>query len=180
MPVPGTSNEFLDLVQNSGLVDQTRLNAYLVKPGADVRPETPAALAELLVRQAISRRRYATPSLIVGSGPGLERPGYHHGVATRRPGRVDADHSINSHNPWVGADWVERPFQGRRSMTLATAPGLRPGLTESARRAEENARSSEWATIMPDVVLSSKDAPELSRRAGSTVLVSSTRPFKHR
>jgi serine/threonine protein kinase len=54
MPAPATTNEFLDLVQKSGLVDQQRLDAYLagLRTSGRLSPE-PARVAGCLVRDGI-------------------------------------------------------------------------------------------------------------------------------
>jgi len=54
MPAPTTTDEFLDLVRKSGVVDEKRLNAYLsrVRAAGSLPPE-PAKFAGLLVRDGI-------------------------------------------------------------------------------------------------------------------------------
>jgi serine/threonine protein kinase len=55
MPAPRTANELLDLVQKSGVVENTRLSAYLVKlrTAGAVAPAEPHKVAELLIRDGI-------------------------------------------------------------------------------------------------------------------------------
>ena len=54
MASPATTNEFLDLVIKSAVVDEKRLNAYMDKLRADGSlPPTPRHLADLLLRDGI-------------------------------------------------------------------------------------------------------------------------------
>ncbi|HEX5272201.1 MAG TPA: serine/threonine-protein kinase, partial [Gemmataceae bacterium] len=54
MPAPTTTDEFLDLVRKSGIVDEKRLNAYLTRlRAAGPVPPEPAKFAGLLVRDGI-------------------------------------------------------------------------------------------------------------------------------
>jgi hypothetical protein len=54
MPAPSTSDEFLDLIRKSGVLDEKRLDAYLEKAAAaSTLPTEPSKLAGLLVRDAI-------------------------------------------------------------------------------------------------------------------------------
>jgi eukaryotic-like serine/threonine-protein kinase len=54
MPAPSTSDEFLDLIRKSGVLDEKRLDAYLDKARATSSlPSEPSKLAGLLVRDAI-------------------------------------------------------------------------------------------------------------------------------
>src|SRR5215218_8262448 len=52
MAAPNTNDEFLDLVRKSGVVEEKRLDAYLVKARATFPPD-PAKVAGMLVRDAI-------------------------------------------------------------------------------------------------------------------------------
>src|SRR6516164_4740763 len=54
MPAPTTTDEFLDLVRKSGVVDEKRLSAYLTRArAAGPLPPEPAKFAGLLVRDGI-------------------------------------------------------------------------------------------------------------------------------
>jgi serine/threonine protein kinase len=54
MPAPSTSDEFLDLIRKSGVLDEKRLDAYLEKArAASALPTEPSKLAGVLVRDAI-------------------------------------------------------------------------------------------------------------------------------
>ena len=54
MPAPATTDEFLDLVRKSGVVDEKRLDAYLAKVrAAGAVPPEPAKFAGLLVRDGM-------------------------------------------------------------------------------------------------------------------------------
>jgi serine/threonine protein kinase len=54
MPAPTSTDEFLDLVQKSGVVDEKRLDAYLAKlRAADSPPPEPAKVAGFLIRDGI-------------------------------------------------------------------------------------------------------------------------------
>ena len=54
MPSPTTIDEFLELVRKSEIVDEKKLTAYLDKVrAAQALPNTPAALASLLVRDGV-------------------------------------------------------------------------------------------------------------------------------
>jgi serine/threonine protein kinase len=54
MPAPSTTNEFLDLVQKSGVLDEKKLDAYLDKlRAASLLPAKPTEMAGLLVRDAL-------------------------------------------------------------------------------------------------------------------------------
>jgi eukaryotic-like serine/threonine-protein kinase len=54
MPVPATTSEFIDLVQKSGVVDPSRLTAYLqpIRDRGQI-PKLPSVLANFMVRDAI-------------------------------------------------------------------------------------------------------------------------------
>src|SRR5205807_3855828 len=54
MPAPSTSDEFVDLVRKSGVLEEKRLDAYLDKAtSAGVLPQEPSKLAGVLVRDAV-------------------------------------------------------------------------------------------------------------------------------
>ena len=48
MPAPATAEEFLNLVRQSGLLEENRLTAYVQQRGQTL-PEEPAALANLFM-----------------------------------------------------------------------------------------------------------------------------------
>ena len=81
MAAPATADEFLNVVRQSGVVEESRLADYLQQHGGGL-PEDPKALADLLVRDGLATRFQADQFLrgksrgfLIGSYKVLDRIG---------------------------------------------------------------------------------------------------------